>query len=106
MKKVKLDDMVRGWFIGDFEPSVLKTKDFEIGILRHTKGEVWPAHIHKIATEYNVLLAGKMLICGEIIEPGTIFWIEPNEVGNPVFLEDCTVVTVKTPSVIGDKYNV
>jgi len=98
--------MFRGWFIGNFEPSVLKTEDFEVGILTHTKGEIWAPHIHKISTEYNVLISGKMIIRDQVIEPGMIFILEPNEIGNPIFLEDCTVVTVKTPSVIGDKYNV
>ena len=96
--------MTRGWFIGDFEPSLLKTKDFEVGILTHKKGEEWPKHYHKIATEYTVLISGSMTICGELIEPGTIFILEPNEIADPVFHEDCTVVVVKTPSVVGDKY--
>ena len=104
MLKEKLSNMTRGWFIGDFEPSVLKTKDFEVGILTHKKGEEWPKHYHKIATEYTVLLSGSMTICGELIEPGTIFILEPNEIADPIFHEDCSVIVVKTPSVIGDKY--
>jgi len=104
MLKEKLSNMTRGWFIGDFEPSLLKTKYFEVGILTHKKGEEWPEHYHKIATEYTVLISGSMTICGELIEAGTIFILEPNEIADPVFHEDCTVVVVKTPSVIGDKY--
>lgn len=106
MRIAKLSDMTRGWFVGDFEPSIYRTKKFEVGILSHKKDEVWPAHIHKVATEINVLISGKMQIQNTIIEPGTVFMLEPYEVGDPIFLEDCTVVTVKTPSVIGDKYNV
>ena len=98
--------MHRGWFIGHFEPSVLKTEQFEVGILTHKKDEVWPAHYHKIATEYNVLISGSMTICGETIGPGTIFILQPNEIANPIFNEDCIVVCVKTPSVKGDKYEV
>jgi len=45
----KITDYFRGWFIGDFENSVLRTKDFEVGLLTHKKGEVWPAHYHKEA---------------------------------------------------------
>lgn len=104
MLKEKLSNMTRGWFIGDFEPSVLKTKDFEVGVLTHKKGEEWPKHYHKIATEYTVLLSGSMTICGELIGAGTIFVLDPGEVADPVFHEDCTVIVVKTPSVIGDKY--
>lgn len=106
MKKVKLADTYRGWFIGDFFPSVLQTKDFEVGILTHKKNEQWPAHYHKIATEYNVLISGSMTVCNELIEAGSIFIIEPNEVAAPIFHEDCTIVCIKTPSVKGDKYEI
>ena len=100
----KLDEFFRGWFIGDFEPSVLKTREFEVGVLTHKKGEQWPKHYHKVATEVTLLLSGSMTICGQLIEAGTIFTIEPNEIADPVFHEDCTVLVIKTPSVIGDKY--
>jgi len=106
MKTTKLSDMWRGWFIGDFEPSVLRTKDFEVGVLTHLKGEQWPKHYHKIATEYNVLIKGSMRIADKLLEPGDIFWFDPTEPADPEFLEDCTVVCVKTPSIIGDKYEV
>lgn len=96
--------MFRGWFIGNFEPSVLKTKDFEVGLLTHKQGEQWPKHYHAIATEYNLLVSGKMIIKETMIEPGDIFVIEPNEIADPSFLEDCTVLCVKVPSIPGDKY--
>ena len=38
--------------------------------------------------------------------PGNIFLIEKNEIAQPEFLEDCTIVCVKSPSVPGDKYEV
>ena len=106
MKIYKLSDMVRGWFIGDFEPSVCRTKGFEVGVLTHKKNENWAEHYHKIATEYNVLLMGKMSINGVVIEIGDIFVLEPNQTALPVFMEDCTVLCIKVPSVIGDKYTV
>jgi quercetin dioxygenase-like cupin family protein len=53
-----------------------------------------------------VLIKGKMTICGEEINEGDLFILEPNEVAEPVFLEDCTVLCVKTPSVSGDKYEI
>jgi quercetin dioxygenase-like cupin family protein len=106
MKKRQLSEMWRGWFIGDFEPSVFKTSDFEIGLLTHTKGETWPKHYHKIATEYNLLVSGSMSICGEEILPGEIFVLEPGEVAEPTFHEDCKIVCIKTPSLPKDKYEV
>jgi len=106
MKIKNIQDMKRGWLIGDFEPSILRTKDFEVGILTHKKGELWSAHLHKESEEYNLLLDGKMEINGVLIEPGTIFIIEKNEISKPEFLEDCRVLVVKVPSLPGDKYEV
>ena len=96
--------MFRGWVIGDFEPSLLKTQDFEVAILLHKKAEEWPAHYHKIATEYNILLSGTMSVCGKELVEGDTFIIPPNEVAVPVFHEDCRIVCIKVPSLPDDKY--
>jgi hypothetical protein len=104
MKIYNIRDMVGGWFIGDFEPSVVCLKEFEVGVLTHKKDEVWPTHHHKIATEINCLLTGKMIIQDKEINVGDIFVLEPMEIADPKFLEDCKVLVVKIPSVIGDKY--
>jgi quercetin dioxygenase-like cupin family protein len=104
MKVTKLSETYRGWVIGDFDPSILRTKDFEVGILSHSKGEKWPAHYHKVAVEYNILISGKMRLCGVELEAGDIFILEPMEIADPVFHEDCTIVCIKVPSDTKDKY--
>jgi quercetin dioxygenase-like cupin family protein len=104
MKKHNLSDFWRGWFIGNFEPSLLKTEQFEVGYLFHPKGENWPDHYHKLGTEYNLLVKGKMKILGETIHEGELFVVEPYEVAVPEFLEDCYIVCVKSPGNKGDKY--
>lgn len=104
MKTGKLADMYRGWIIGDFEPSLLRTKDFEVGVLLHPKGERWPAHYHKIGTEYNVLISGSMRVCDTELVAGDTFVIEPGEIADPIFHEDCRILCVKLPSDTGDKY--
>lgn len=106
MRVTNIEKMKRGWMIGDFEPSILRTKDFEVGILIHKKGEFWASHFHREAEEYNLLLDGKMEINGVLIEPGTIFILEKNEIAKPEFLEDCRVLVIKVPSRPGDKYEV
>lgn len=104
MKTYNINDFYRGWFIGNFEPSLIKTENFEVGLLTHKKGEVWPKHYHAIATEYNLLVSGSMIIKETRIAPGDIFILEPYEIADPEFLEDCTVLCVKVPSIPGDKY--
>jgi hypothetical protein len=106
MKIDNINNMWRGWMVGNFNPSVYKTDLFEVGILIHKKGEKWPKHYHKIATEINCLISGKMVICGKEINPGDIFILEPLEIADPEFLEDCKIVVVKTASVPNDKYEV
>jgi quercetin dioxygenase-like cupin family protein len=106
MKKHKLRDFHRGWFIGNFDPAVLKTENIEVGVLTHLKGEQWPKHYHAVATEYNVLVKGLMKVNGETLVEGDVFIFEPGETADPEFLEDCTVVCVKAPSLPGDKYEV
>jgi quercetin dioxygenase-like cupin family protein len=106
MKKYKLSEFYRGWFIGNFNPSIFKTEHFEVGILEHKKGEVWPAHYHKIGTEYNVLIVGHMSVAGNDIRSGDIFVFDPGDVADPIFHEDCQILCVKVPSIPGDKYAV
>jgi len=104
MIKGKLSDMYRGWCVGDFEPSLLRTKDFEVGVLLHPKGEKWAAHYHKEGTEYNILISGSMRVCDTELTAGDTFIIEPLEVADPTFHEDCTIVCIKVPSNTKDKY--
>ena len=60
VKVNQLDQMTRGWVIGNFTPSILKTSQFEVGYLSHKKDEIWPAHVHNEADEYNILVKGTM----------------------------------------------
>ncbi|NCV86888.1 hypothetical protein EB155_07065 [archaeon] len=102
----RIEDFTRGWIIGNFDPSLLKTDKFEVGLLQHKAGEVWPKHYHKIGTEYNVLVNGKMIIQDKELNSGDVFVFTPGEIADPIFLEDCTVLVVKIPSIPGDKYEV
>ena len=106
MKTYKLENMIKGWFVGDFEPSVLRTKDFEVAVLERKKGLERPMHYHKEAIEISVLIEGSARINGEEIRVGDIFVLEKNETVDAEFHEDSKIVVVKTPSVIGDKYEV
>ena len=106
MKKYNISNFKDGWIIGDFEPSLLKTKNFEVAVLTHYKNQEWPKHYHKYLTEYNLLLEGKMIINGVKINQNEIFILEPKEVADPIFLENCKILCIKVPSIIGDKHEV
>ena len=104
MKICKFKDMKEGWFVGDFEPTAYKTKDFEVCYKKHFKGEKWDTHYHKQGTEINLLISGHMIIQNKELHTGDIFILYPYEIADPVFVEDCTLIIIKTVSGINDKY--
>lgn len=104
MEVFKIDDMKGGWYAGNFSPSAFTTSDFEVCYKKHFRGEEWPKHYHKEADEINFLRSGKMIIQGTELNAGDIFILRKGEIADPVFIEDCEVFIVKTPSVMGDKF--
>lgn len=104
MKMYNLKDMVKGWFIGDFEPSAIRTKGFEVGVLKRPVGLERPKHFHKEATEITVLVKGSARINGKMVSAGDIFILEKNTVVDAEYFEESELVVVKIPSVMNDKY--
>ena len=104
MKVFNLGDMTNGWFIGNFQPSILKTEKFEIAYHRHKKGEDTFSHYHKQTTEYNVITRGKMRVNGKILHKNDIFVFEPYTVSEAEFLEDTELIVVRNGSFPKDKF--
>jgi quercetin dioxygenase-like cupin family protein len=105
MKIADIQEMKGGWFVGNFEPTLFSA-NFEVAVKKYKKGEFHAPHFHKIATEINYLISGRILANGTLIEPGQIFAFEPNEVASCEFVEDCELVVVKSVSVLNDKYEI
>ena len=104
MKRANLNDMVKGWFVGNFEPSVLKTNDVEVAIKEYKKGDSESSHYHKIATEITVIQKGKVIMFDQEWKTGDIIVVEPNDVTSFAALEDTVTVVVKIPGANNDKY--
>jgi len=105
MKVFNLKNMIKGWFVGDFEPTVFQTKDFEVAVKHYKKGDSEEAHVHKIATEITVIVSGQVGMGHRFFSKGDIVVIEPGEFTNFKAFSDTTTVCVKIPSVKGDKYD-
>tara|TARA_R110002020_G_scaffold11692_3_gene43723 strand:- start:1337 stop:1669 length:333 start_codon:yes stop_codon:yes gene_type:complete len=107
MEIFKLKDMKHGWYAGDFSPSSFKTDKFEACYRTHPKGEKWDTHYHEHITEINLLVKGKMKLQNTLLATGDIFVIKPFEIADPIFLEDCTIMCIKTPGgYVNDKISV
>lgn len=104
MKVGNLNDMVKGWFVGNFEPTLLNTEACEVAVKSYKAGDSEQMHYHKVATEVTVVLEGRVLMRGEEFGPGSIIVLEPGEATDFVALTDAKNVVVKTPGATNDKY--
>ena len=104
MRREKLESMVRGWFVGDFTPTLYRTDAVEVGVKTYNAGdhEVW--HYHKIATEITVIIEGEVEMNGVRYGKGDIIVVEPNEGTDFHALTDAVNVVVKLPGATNDKY--
>ena len=104
MKHLRLDDMTKGWFVGDFSPTAYKTGAAEVAVKHYKAGEKEGWHYHKIATELTLIAAGEVRMNGEIYKAGDIVVMEPGEGTDFEAVTDATNVVVKVPCVLGDKF--
>ena len=104
MKLFNLDDMTKGWFIGNFTPTVLSTNQVEVAVKKYKAGEYESVHHHKIATEITVIIEGKVKMNDVIYKAGAILVIEPNKSTDFLAVTDVTTTVVKFPGANDDKY--
>ena len=104
LDKYNLDDMFKGWFIGNFNPSLFKTNEVEVGIKKYKAGDYENAHYHKIATEFTVIISGEVEMNGEVFKENDIIKIVPGIVTNFKAITNVITVVVKLPGANNDKY--
>ena len=105
MKTAQLEDMVKGWLVGNLEASLLETNDVEVAVKSYKKGDYEEKHYHKIATEITVIINGRVKMNGIEYKAGDIVVMEPMESTDFECLEDGTQnVVVKWPGANNDKY--
>lgn len=106
MKTAKLSDMTKGWFVGNFEPTLYKTNDVEVAVKTYDAGVYEKKHYHKIATEITVVTKGTIHMNGKEYSAGDIIIVEPNEATDFYAVTDAENVVVKLPGANNDKYEV
>lgn len=104
MKHFRLDDMVKGWFVGGFEPTALSTQDCEVAVKKYQKGDKEGEHYHRIATEVTVIVSGHVRMAGREWQEGDIILLAPGESSAFEALTDTVTVVVKHPGALHDKY--
>jgi anti-sigma factor ChrR (cupin superfamily) len=104
MKLVRLDTMVKGWFVGNFSPTLINTDACEVAVKYYRKGDYEERHHHKVATEITVIASGKVKMNGTVYVQGDIVVIEPLQATDFEVLEDTITTVVKFPGASNDKY--
>lgn len=104
MKTADLKNFVKGWFVGDFEPSLIKTNDVEVAVKKYVAGDHEGSHFHKIATEITLILSGEVEMNGFKYKTDDIVVIEPGERTDFKCLTNVVTVVVKYPGASNDKY--
>ena len=104
MKISQINKITKGWFVGNFEPTLYKTNDVEVAVKEYKAGDFEGKHFHKIATEITVVISGVVLMNGIEYKAGDIIIIEPNEVADFKALTNSKNVVVKLPGANNDKY--
>ena len=104
MRKFNIEEMTKGWFVGDFEPTVVKTSLCEVGIKRYKSGDVESPHYHKKAIELTVVVEGRISMNEIEFSSGDIVLIDKNEIVEFKAIEDSITVVYKSGSFKGDKY--
>lgn len=104
MKKARLDGMIKGWFVGNFVPSLYVTNDVEVAVKRYRAGDAEERHYHKIATEITVVVSGRVAMNGVEYGENDMVVIAPGESTDFRALTDAVTTVVKLPGAVNDKY--
>ncbi len=104
MRVANIEDFVRGWFIGDFDPSIVKTSAVEVAYRIYKKGNYEKSHHHKVATEITAITKGRVRMNGTEYKRGDVIVIEPGEGTDFEALTDAENIVVKIPGAMNDKY--
>jgi hypothetical protein len=104
MEVSHISDFKKGWFVGDFEPSIFRNPFFELAHQKHEAGYKTPKHFHKVTTELTYIVKGKMRVGDQILSDGCMFVYEKGEMADSEVIEDVDIVVLRYPSIPTDKY--
>ena len=104
MNYFQIKDFTKGWFVGNFEPSLIKTNDVEIAVKQYKAGDYEDFHHHRIATEITCILSGEVEMNKKRYKEGDIILINPFEETDFKAITDSKNLVIKYPGANNDKY--
>lgn len=104
MKIYNWESFKKGWFVGNFDPSIFKTNDFEIAVKRYNAGERETAHYHLLSEEITMIVSGSVSMNSIVYSQNDILWIDKGESSDFIALSDTITCVIKIPCSKNDKY--
>lgn len=104
MRSVRLESMIKGWFVGDFQPTLHTSREVEVAVKHYRAGDAERAHYHRIAREFTVVVSGTVRMNNLDYHAGDIVVIEPGEITDFCAITDAVTTVVKLPGAPNDKY--
>ena len=101
---MNINEYIKGWLVGDFTPAIFNSKDIEVGVKYYKTGDYESRHVHKIITEYTIVLSGVVCMNDIQYDEKSIIKISPNESTDFHCVEDAITLVIKTPSIPSDKH--
>lgn len=100
-KSHSLNNFKKGWFLGNFYPTIDKNERIELGLLHFKKNENLNQDLNEIfnenqneTTQETFLIKGKIKTNDKFINENEFFHFS----SNIEFLTDCEIFFIKTPS--------
>jgi len=94
MKSFHLDNMVNGWFLGNFIPTVTNWKKGEIAIKSYQTNHIESSYCHSDAYKIYVVLSGKIMINNNLLTKDSVALINPKEDMSLVSLTNSKVLLI------------
>lgn len=96
--------MVKGWFVGGFQPTAYSTEACEVAVKHYAALDREALHRHLLATEITLILFGRIRMAGRECSAGDIVVLPPGEATDFEALTDSATVVVKVPGALNDKH--
>lgn len=99
----RLDRFSGGWFVGDFDPSIFRSKEIEVGFKHFEPGDVEPEHFQRKSIELTFVVRGECRIGDQSLIAGDIAEIPPLVSASFEAVSSVDLIVVKIPSAPQDK---
>jgi hypothetical protein len=103
LKKFRLADFTAGWVVGNFNPTLHQTRDFEFGVKYFKAGDREALHYQIVARELSIVVSGSCRIGAVDLDAGEGLLIEAGEEADFEAYTQCAIAVIKWPSLPADK---